>query len=358
MSIHEEIKSCHRRTDRSDRKDLVTSWKEKELYRGEVEEAFSVIFRTKGCSWSHDSGCSMCGYFTDTNPEITEEDLKLQLDQALSRYEDEEIVKIYTSGSFMDKDEMPFDIGMDILDSFSTEGAKKVLVESRPEYVKDEILKQYNEVVTQLEVALGLESANDLILKNSINKGFRFKDYETTVKTAHENGASIRTYLLLKPPFLTEKEATQDVVSSIKKIEPLLEKKDIISINPVNVQRGSLVERMWYRDEYRPPWLWSIVEVLKRIGGETGQTVVVSNAGLGSRRGAHNSDTDNEQCTCEQDIIDKINRFNLEQNTTVLDNLPYDCPCYPLWKKEKLLAPYIQYRGDVDILSNRHAGYI
>jgi len=355
MSLHQEIRSCHQRTDRSDRKDLVTSWKEKELYRGEVKDAFSVIFRTKGCFWAYESGCSMCGYYTATNPDITRNDLEEQLNEALDRYEGEEIIKIYTSGSFLDEDELPKEIGLEILNSFD---AEKTLIESRPQFVKGDGLKDYEEAVDQLEVALGLESADDFVLKNSINKGFTFSDYKRAVKTAHDNGCSIRTYLLLKPPFLTEKEAIQDVIDSVDKIEPLLEENDIISINPVNVQNGSLAERMWYRDEYRPPWLWSIVDVLKNIDKDIEQTVVVSNAGLGSRRGAHNSGIDNEQCDCDQRIIDKINEFNLQQDTDILDELPYDCPCYPLWKKEKELAPYLHYRGDLHILSNRHAGYI
>ncbi|MGM0510068.1 MAG: archaeosine biosynthesis radical SAM protein RaSEA [Thermoplasmatota archaeon] len=355
MSLHQEIRNCHQRTDRSTKRDLVTSWKEKELYKSEIKDAFSVIFRTKGCFWAYESGCSMCGYYTATNPDITKEDLEEQLNEALDRYDGEDMVKIYISGSFLDEDELPKDIGLDILKSFD---AEKILIESRPQFVKRDELKDYDDAVDQLEIALGLESANDFVLKNSINKGFTFSDYKKAVETAHDNGCSIRTYLLLKPPFLTEKEAILDTVNSIEQIRPILEDDDIISINPVNVQNGSLAERMWYRDEYRPPWLWSIVDVLKKIDNDIGQTIVVSNAGLGSRRGAHNSDLDNEQCDCDQQIIDKINEFNLQQDTEVLDELPYDCPCYPLWRKEKELAPYLHYRGDVDILSNRHAGYI
>ncbi len=344
MNLENEILKCHSKSERSDRTDLITTWEESEIDDSEVKDVFSVIFRTRGCSWSYLGGCSMCGYYTDTNPEIKDEHLERQLSSALEKYDDQPIVKIYTSGSFLDEKELSNDIAEKILDSFDSE---KTLIESRPEFIKKKRLKELSELTNQLEVAIGLESADNFILKRCINKGFTFDGYERAAKRVKKTDGLVRTYLLLKPPFLTEKEAINDTLVSIDKVTEL---SDIISINPVNVQRGSLVEHLWYKNVYRPPWLWSLVQVLKEARLDT--TLVSSKAGLGSDRGPHNcGDNDDE-------IIEKIDQFNITQDKSVLEEVPTDCSCRLKWKKEKELGNYLFFRGDPGILSNRYAGYI
>ena len=61
-----------------------------------------------------------------------------------------------------------------------------------------------------MQVAIGLESTDPSILKNSVNKNYDFEDFREAAKLLRENGISVRTYLLLKPPFLTENEALRD----------------------------------------------------------------------------------------------------------------------------------------------------
>jgi len=208
-------------------------------------------------------------------------------------------------------------------------------------------LKEFSELTNQLEIAIGLESADDFVLKRCINKGFTFEGYRRAVKRVKEIDGLVRTYLLLKPPFLTEKEAIQDTLKSIDKVTEL---SDIVSINPVNVQRGSLVEHLWYRNVYRPPWLWSLVQVLKGARLET--NLVSSKAGLGSDRGPHNCGNHDDE------IIETIERFNLTQDKSILEDIPKECSCKAKWEKEKELGNYLFFRGDPGILSNRYAGYI
>ncbi len=342
MELKEEIVEIHERTSRSDSKDLAAAWREKEYWKGETKDVFSVIFRTRGCSWAYTSGCSMCGYYTDTNPDVGREEIEDQIEEASARYEGEEIVKIYTSGSFLDQKELPEDLAMNILETFD---AEKLVVESRPEFIEREKVKQYAESSNRLEIAIGLESADDFILENCINKGFRYEDYERAVREISDL-VLVRTYLLLKPPFLNEKEAIEDVISSVEKISDLT---DIVSINPVNIQKGSLVEKLWKRNLYRPPWLWSIIEVLSNIKSD--KTVLVSEAGLGSERGAHNCDG------CDERLLKRIKRFNKTQNKEAIDPIS-DCECHERWKKEMQIEPFLFFRGSPKSLRNRYAGYI
>ncbi len=343
MGLKSEIRRFHEKTSRTDRRDLIAHWEEEELYKGEIRDVFSLIFRTKGCYRSYTSGCSMCGYYTDTNPEIESEDIENQLEEALSHYEGQNIVKIYTSGSFLDEDEIPNELSIKILESFD---ADKIVIETRPEFVDRERAEKLSRTVDELELALGLESANDFVLENCINKGFSFDDYKASVEKISDI-ASIRTYLLLKPPFLTEREAIQDLIDSIKKISDLT---DIISINPINVQKGTLLEELWHRDVYSPPWLWSLVEVLTSTV-DIEVPIIVSKAGLGSERGADNC----EECT--QKVIELLEQFNKTQDISMLKE-PLECECKDRWKLEKEIAPFLHFRGTPKILRDRYAGYV
>ena len=64
-------------------------------------------------------------------------------------------------------------------------------------------------------------------MKNSVNKNYDFEDFKEAAKLLRENGISVRTYLLLKPPFLTENEALRDSIKSARDLAPY---SDFISI--------------------------------------------------------------------------------------------------------------------------------
>jgi len=343
MGLKSEIKRYHRKTSRSDRRDLIAHWEEEEIYNEEIKDVFSLIFRTRGCYRSYNSGCSMCGYYTDTNPDVDKKDIERQLETARSNYEDQDIVKIYTSGSFLDTEEIDDDTALKILESFD---AEKIVVETRPEFVDRTRVERFSQAVDELEIALGLESANDFVLENCINKGFSFQDYKDSVDKVSDL-VSIRTYLLLKPPFLTENEAIKDLDNSINKIYNIT---DIISINPVNIQRGTLLEELWHRNLYSTPWLWSLAEALTSAKDRE-VPIVVSKAGVGSKRGADNC----EECT--DDIIEHLEQFNKTQDISILKALP-ECECRNRWKLEKEIAPFLHFRGTPKILRNRYTGYV
>ena len=82
-------------------------WSDKDILNGEITDAFVMIFRTRGCSWSRDSGCTMCGYYNDSmGTAVSEQDLLQQFNAAMKNYRQERIVKIFNSGSFFDDEEI------------------------------------------------------------------------------------------------------------------------------------------------------------------------------------------------------------------------------------------------------------
>lgn len=297
-------------------------WTEEELLGGKRIRCLTIILSTQGCAWWRSTGgCSMCGYNEKASDRsITGEDILSQFNAAWKSFDNQSIVKIYTSGSFIDENEIPRNVQEEILAQVNESGAK-MLFESRPEFVKSDTIKECVEICPDIEVALGLESANDQVLSKSILKGFTFDDYERAAKAALGSGATVRTYLLLKPPFLTEQEAIDDALKSISKAAPC---SRVITVNPVNIQRRTKLERLWKNWAYRPPWLWSVIEVLRRA--DHGDSLLLSSmVGAGSDRGPHNCGS------CDSDIISSIDGFNLTQDRKKLDKC--ECGCEARWQE-------------------------
>jgi radical SAM enzyme (TIGR01210 family) len=267
----------------------------------------------------------MCGYASEGAP-ATEEDLITQFRTATKDLSSEDrVVKIYTSGSFFDPVEVPESVSAQILDGLSAAGVEKVVIESRPEYVVPERVEDSVSRI-RTEVGMGLETSNDLVRAHSIRKGFSFEEFKAAAKIVHRAGGTVKTYLLLKPLFLSEGVAISDAIRSARAATP---HSDVLSLNLSNIQRGTLMERMWIRGDYRPPWLWSAVEVLKSV---TSIPIICDPVAAGARRGPHNCGR------CDGAVEKAIREHALTQDVGVFEDL--DCGCRAAWEKVVELEDY------------------
>jgi len=310
----------------------VATWTEKDVRDGgddggggggdEIVDAFVIILRSPGCRWHRTSGCSMCGYFSDTYP-VNVGQLKKQILSAHDRYQGQPVVKLFNSGSFFDEADLPPEARSSFLETFGGR-AKKLIVESRPEVITEEVLSIFEKTESEVEVALGLESSNDQLLTYSINKGFTFKDYVKAATHIREKGMKVKTYLLLKPPYLTGQEAIQDAVASVRDALPY---SDTISINPVNIQNFTFVRYLWREKLYRPPWLWSLLEVLKQCHEEASENklrLMSSPSGAGTERGVHNCGS------CDGKVKKAVEEYSLMGDVAVFEGI--SCGCQELWR--------------------------
>lgn len=299
-------------------------WTGKDILDGKPIATLTVIFQTTGCRWNN---CTMCGYVYDSSRNApSHDDLMKQFEHAMSRCRDEEfVVKIFTSGSFLDDGEIPAPTRIEMLSRLGADArVKKVIAETRPEYVTQEKVSECTAALgKRFEVAVGLETSNDTIRKDCINKGFTFEDFVRASESAEKKNATVKAYLLLKPPFISEGDAVKDILQSIN---DAAEHAGTISVNLCNVQKGTLMDEMFERGDYRPPWLWSAVEVLK-LGKEANpDTVIMSDpVAAGSKRGPHNCGK------CDNDVAEAIRVFSLTQDKGVFEGL--SCECRELWKK-------------------------
>lgn len=304
----------------------LASWKGKERHGSEQLDCLTIIFKSGGCSWSK---CRMCSYRherygkTDCSELLSR--LRAQLAWVIRENKPEEyrMVKIFTSGSFFDPVEVPPAFLADVATAFR---GKLLIAETRPEYINHETLVPFIEKIddgswkTPLYCAIGLETSNDFIREKCINKGFSFSDFTNAASAARSAGAGVKAYLLFKPLFLTEGEATRDMETTIQDILPYA---DLISMNPCTVQRNTELEYYWKRGAYRPPYLWSVLTLLKNAPVH----MTCDPLGGGQKRGPHNCGK------CDYELVRGIRDYSLNADRELIAALlETECACKNEWQ--------------------------
>ncbi|MEM0139770.1 MAG: archaeosine biosynthesis radical SAM protein RaSEA [Ferroplasma sp.] len=317
----------------------VSIWKELDRLRGYPEKTIVCIFRTTGCAWYRYSACSMCGYFNDISPEIVDENLMKQIDLLADSIGDSRVLKIFTSGSFLDPNEVHPAVRDYFIERIKDK-VDKLLVESRTEYIKHDILAPFKENNIDLRIAIGLESADDYIMKYSVNKGSSLKKFMAAADILKHEKIELRTYLLFKPPFISEKKAIDDIIKSVEIVSPY---SSDISINPMNIQRNTLVEKLWKKGLYRPPRLYSLARILIELGGN--YPVISYPTGGNKERGVHNSQYDMK-------LLDLIVESSLSQNFVELKNY-YDSLDKTSYEYELELEDRMLFQADYSRLASR-----
>jgi radical SAM enzyme (TIGR01210 family) len=315
-----EIRS--RKDETYDPREPTRVWLDEDNTPDGVYDSLTIILNTGGCRWARAGGCTMCGYVAESveGGSVSHEDLMAQIDVCLDHEQENAdepagLIKIYTSGSFLDEREVPAETRQAIAETFADRD--RIVVESLPDFVDESKIEDFTAQGLETDIAVGLETATDRVRRDCVNKYFEFAEFEHAAADARDAGAGIKAYLLLKPPFLSESEAVADMKRSVRKCAAV-EGCHTVSMNPCNVQRHTMVEDIYHGDGYRPPWLWSVAEVLESTVQE--DIIVVSDpVGHGSDRGPHNCGE------CDDRVQRAIKDFDLRQDPSVFEQVSCDC---------------------------------
>jgi len=295
-----------------------------------------VILSAPGCAYARTAGgCTNCGFpqSFSTGSAVTTEEYCAQVEAALKRIPPATRmpveVDLFNSGSYFNPDEVPEGAQPAMLALAAAHPqVASLLVETRPEYATHSRLKYALTACRgkPLEVGIGLESANPEVLERRIHKGYTWDHFAAAAGRVAEAGARLLVYVLLKPINTEEREAIEDSVLTAQKAFALGRDLDLptrVALEPCFGAPQTPLYHAFLQGRYRPPWLWSVIEVISRIAPLGTVSVGLSDEGMNTRQSAYNC----ERCT--QRVRDALAAFNRTQDRCVLD-CP-SCECRELW---------------------------
>ena len=347
-------KKALKRVDKKPPSVLAASWSGDDLLYSGPGRAIFIVLPTPGCAWAlaGSGGCSMCSYIADSPLQKVsyEELVEIFKEQFQRQVEKQEIngptaIKIFVSGSFLNPEEIPKEAQKEIFKIINKyDNIEEVVVESRPEYVNEDILRDCCTLIPGkiFEVAMGLESADDNIRINRINKGFTLKDFEKAMKIINDLKSDFnvraKVYLLVKPVLTSECAAIEDAVKSAQYAEEIGVSR--VSFCPSTIHKGTLMEILWRRGSYQPPWIWSTLEIIHRVRSSVKIPVIMDTAGFGTRRGPYNCKK------CNSKLKDAIIKSNINQ--TIPEE--FECECKVKWEADVEFSDMT--RSTTDLLKN------
>jgi len=249
------------------------------------------------------------------------------LNKALAEAITAEIVAIYNGGSFLNPREIPASIPTWLCDRIARHPfVRQLFVESRPEFVDPALIQGMVASLggKTLKVGIGLECVSDIVREKCVHKGFSLEDYEKAVDVLRNHDVRVLTYVLLKPVFLSEAEAIEEAVKTIG--YAFKHGSDEVALESSFVQEDTIMHKLFQKGEFKPPWLWSIIEVVRRtyhfgfvqVGGFTDEPPPIA--------------IPNNCPKCSSTILKALQNFREQHDLIVFEGLR--CECQVEWQKE------------------------
>jgi archaeosine synthase beta-subunit len=175
---------------------------------GVLTDILTVFLTNRECPWR----CLMCDLWRHTLTEpVPPGAIPAQFD--IARAADAQAsatparwLKLYNAGSFFDAAAIPPGDHRAVAERAAA--FERLIVECHPALVGPRVtaFRERLPAATRLEVALGLETAHPEILAR-LNKRITREDFARATRFLRDHGIDVRTFVLVKPPFLSEADA-------------------------------------------------------------------------------------------------------------------------------------------------------
>lgn len=233
---------------------------------------------------------------------------------------------MYNNGSFLNENEISAEARREILKTINeNKDIKMIVIETRPEFVTEEKVIEIKKLVPnkRVEIAIGFEVYEDKYRYMCLNKGFSLNQFEKAAKLIVEH-LYLRTYVMLKPPFLTEKESIDEAIKTIEYVFSI--GASTVSLETCTIQEYTLVSYLYSKNYYNTAWLWSIEEVVKKTA-HLGKVIV------GLFQFYPSADKVPFNCKkCSNEVLDSLIQYNRSLDLKSFKNT--ECDCKNIWNKE------------------------
>jgi radical SAM enzyme (TIGR01210 family) len=184
-------------------------WEEEPGPTGAPLPTATVFLTNRECPFR----CVMCDLWRNTLDErVPAGAIPAQIDYALERLPDASQIKLYNSGNFFDRLAIPPEDHEAIAER--VRHFERVVVECHPSMVGDVCIRFARRIPGALEVAMGLETANPVVLER-LNKRMTVETFRRAAGLLAANDVALRVFVLLAPPFLAAEETLEWACRSI-----------------------------------------------------------------------------------------------------------------------------------------------
>jgi hypothetical protein len=255
--------------------------------------------------------CVMCDLWRSTLPErVPDGAITAQIRAGLAALPPARWIKLYNSGSFFDPLAVPPGDDAAILEPAG--GFERVIVECHPAFLRERA-RRFAEALaakgSRLEVAIGLETAHPDVLAR-LNKRMTLADFQAAAGRLRDWGASLRAFVLVRPPWMSEAEGVEWACRSLDFAFDA--GAEVVSLIPTRPGSGAL-ERLAETGDFAPPRLASL-EAAVRYGLSTGRGRVLADLWDAERFAPCSG--------CRAARLDRLREMNLTQAAAPRDPCP------------------------------------
>ena len=223
---------------------------------GRIEPVATIFLTNRECPLR----CLMCDLWRNTTDEpVPLGAIPRQIDYALERLPPARRIKLYNSGNFFDRRAIPPEDHPAIAERVRR--FDRVIVENHPRWCDERVVQFREQLDGGLEVALGLETIHPEVLPR-LNKQMTPDDFRRAAEFLVDRGIAVRTFILLRPPWLDEAEG---VAWAVRSIEFAFEcGAGCCAVIPTRGGNG-IMERLAREGVYRPPRIESLEAVMESV---------------------------------------------------------------------------------------------
>ena len=303
---------------------------------GEQTNRLMLVLRTPPCEYNK---CTMCGFDNNAGKNIRLKNIQRQYQKGIAGEDFSDIRRIDfpTAGSFYNDRELSSESRNYLFSEVSKLPVGSVMVETRVDYLTEEKVresKSYLRDDQSIELAIGLESADDNVRNKILRKGLSKKGFERFADICKNTDSQLLAYILIKSPTLSEAEAVEDAVQTADYVYRIANQrgiKDRVAFKPMFIPEGTKLEEQYLSGEYQLPKLWTTVETVKRttkLASYQPNSIFVGmfDEDLSGDRFSSNCDE------CNSEVVEALKRFNGTQNLSELEKL--SCECKTEWEQE------------------------
>ncbi len=299
-----------------------------------------IYLRAKGCEYRKNNvGCVFCSLqdLSSGGLPVSGMDMLQQIKSALTlcrlHNHSPQDIFLRNCGSFFSDNEIPAPVREEIIRYIAgLKQFKRITVESRPEYIIRSAgkLKKLASIIEpeQMECFIGLETSNELLRNEILNKGFSGQTFMEATGILAKNNIALAAGVMLKPPGCDKADGIHDALDTIYFADEIMNSLNIkgrIIVTPFYVAKSNQVTvPLYHNGECSPPSLWSVVEIIKASISckhplEVNLKIPVTHIAAPS------------SCPqCSKKLADSIELFNRTGDRSI--KFP-DCECKQVWRK-------------------------